>query len=127
MDKKRKVLIVDDEPDVTFLLSTVLEFNGFEVKITNTGKDALKELGQDTFDLFIVDYIMDDMNGMETIQEARQSLGLSDIKIILLTFKDLEAKELSVVSRENIVYLKKPFRKKAPFLESACTRVLTAP
>ena len=102
-------LIVDDEEELTFLLSSVLEFNRFQVAVAHRTSEALSELKARTFDLIITDYKMEELDGFQFIREIRDKLALKDIRIILLTFRDFSEEEVLWLSTQNVTYLKKPF------------------
>lgn len=108
-DTRLKALVLDDEEDLTFLLSQVLEFHHFDVKSSNRPTEAIRLLGVEAFDLFITDFKMDEMDGFEVIRQARAMPGREEMKIVLLTFREFSEPELRNISRENVTYLKKPF------------------
>jgi DNA-binding response OmpR family regulator len=65
------VLIVDDDSQVRFLLKTILEDAGYEVDEAETGIEALKRYDPDRHDIVILDIIMPDMEGVETLRRLR--------------------------------------------------------
>lgn len=75
MDKK--ILIVDDDTDITLLLKNGLEDNGYFADSYNDPRLALKNFKADCYDLMLVDIQMPNMNGFEFYHEVRKS----DIKI----------------------------------------------
>jgi len=81
--KKRKVLIVDDEPNVALLIKEELEDEGYDVKICKSGKEALEVIEKEKFDLITLDIEMPEMNGIEVAGKIRAMK--KDVKIILLT------------------------------------------
>ncbi len=104
-----RALILDDEEELTFLLSSVLEFNRFKVHSVSRPKEAISLLEKEKFDLLITDFKMDEMDGFEVIDKVRSHLGLGDLKVIMLTFRDFNDDEHRRLSADNVVYLKKPF------------------
>jgi len=68
---KNRILIVDDEPNVCQFLAEYLEYRGFEAKISQSGKEALKYLETETFDAILLDLIMPEMNGLEVLEKIR--------------------------------------------------------
>jgi two-component system, OmpR family, response regulator ChvI len=71
-DKKKRILIVDDEHDVTFGLSIGLENNGFAVDIFNDPEEALSNFKAGLYDLLLIDVKMPKMNGFELYQEIEK-------------------------------------------------------
>jgi CheY-like chemotaxis protein len=76
-----RILCIDDNRYGCFARKTVLEEQGYEVRIAHDGSEGLQKFGAEKIDLVIVDYIMPDMNGAEVIRRIRSS-G-SKIPIIL--------------------------------------------
>src|ERR671925_1912482 len=69
---KRRLLIVDDEPDITLTLSTILEQNGFEVVPFNDPLLALQHFKPRYYDLVILHIKMPNMNGFELYRHIRK-------------------------------------------------------
>ena len=84
---KNKVLIVDDEPNVCQFLSDFLNFKGFDTQVVHSGIEALKNLDQDTYDIILLDLIMPDMNGLETLEKMNQK-NIETPVIIVTGLKD---------------------------------------
>ena len=107
--EKTKILVLDDERDLTFMLGTVLQFNKYEVTTTEVPCDAMEKLKQNNFDLLITDLKMEGMSGMEVIDAVRKDPKFQSLKIIMLTSCDLSEEELKKLSKLNVTYMKKPF------------------
>ena len=74
-----RILIIDDDSNMQKLLQTWLEPAGYETATASNGEQALNFLGQSTFDLALVDYLMprmDGLNVLEQISERRIPVGL---------------------------------------------------
>lgn len=71
MDKKR-ILLVDDEPDFLEVIKIRLEANGYEVLTASNGKEALAALNNEKVDAVLLDILMPQMNGIETLKNIRQ-------------------------------------------------------
>ena len=106
--KSQRILVVDDEPGIVFLLQTKLENAGFEVFTANSGLDALdviKERGLPH--LAIVDIVMPDMDGIEFCKTVGE---FSDLPIILLTSIKDEDVIVHAIDAFADDYITKPFR-----------------
>ena len=68
----KRILVVDDEPQIVQLLQNLLEHNGFQVEEAANGEDALKLNQKQNFDLVVTDIIMPGKEGIQTIQEIRK-------------------------------------------------------
>jgi DNA-binding response OmpR family regulator len=71
-DKKKRILLVDDEHDITFSLRIGLENNGFVVDIFNDPEEALSNFKAGLYDLLLIDVKMPKMNGFELYQEIEK-------------------------------------------------------
>ncbi len=68
----RKILVVDDEPDITASIKKGLEKNGFSVETYNDPLQAVKEYRHGAYDLMIIDIKMPKMNGFEFYREIKK-------------------------------------------------------
>ena len=73
----RKILIVDDEPDIASSLKMGLEYNGFEVHAFNDPVEALSNFKAGSYDLVLLDIKMPKMNGFELCQEIKRKMRRS--------------------------------------------------
>jgi DNA-binding response OmpR family regulator len=88
--KKIKILVLDDEPNITNLVSSILELEGYESLKANTVKEALEILDKNWKDIkiMICDYRMPEMDGLEFIKKVRQNPLYNNIDILMLTAID---------------------------------------
>jgi CheY-like chemotaxis protein len=70
---KQRILVVDDEPAVAQVIELMLRFEGHEVQMVTSGKDALSALEYHAFNAIVLDYAMPDMNGDELAYLIKQS------------------------------------------------------
>jgi len=89
-NKKIKILVLDDEPNITNLVSSILELEGYESLKANTVKEALEILDKNWKDIkiMICDYRMPEMDGLEFIKKVRQNPLYNNIDILMLTAID---------------------------------------
>jgi CheY-like chemotaxis protein len=81
----RKVLVVDDESNMRFLLRMVFELEGFEVVEAHHGAVALKLVKEEQPDLVVTDLMMPVMGGRELIERLRADAETADIPIIVVS------------------------------------------
>lgn len=81
-----KLIFVDDEPDILELVKISLELDGF-FKVSNclSGGDAISRANEFMPDLFLLDVVMRDLSGPETMQKLREIMHLKDVPVIFLT------------------------------------------
>jgi two-component system alkaline phosphatase synthesis response regulator PhoP len=84
MEKKR-ILLVDDDPDFVEAVKTVVTNGGYDVDVAYDGKEALEKVAKQKPDLVILDVMMPVMNGHETCNALRENPATSQIPVILLT------------------------------------------
>lgn len=94
----KRILVVDDAVDNLFLLQTVLDLEGYQVEIADSGKAALAKIELEPPDLLLLDMMMPGMNGIEVVQHIRQNRNLPFIPVILVTGCDRssESQELDI-------------------------------
>ncbi len=84
MNKKKKVLIVDDDTNICELLRLYIDKDGFDTAIANNGKQALKLFEQEKPDLVLLDIMLPELDGWQVCREIRKT---SQVPIIMLTAK----------------------------------------
>ena len=88
---QRRILVVDDEPDITRLCSLALEYYGFKVDTFNDSEEALSNFKPDYYDLVILDIKMPKMDGFELYYELKKKDN--DVKVCFLTASELYYEE----------------------------------
>lgn len=88
MKSPDRLLIVDDVPDNLFLVSTILEEEGYEIITSSNGREALKEIEAQPPDLILLDVMMPVMDGYEVTRRVRAMKDLPFIPILLITAYD---------------------------------------
>jgi len=70
--KRARVLLVDDEVDFTDTTKTLLENRGYDVTEVNSGDSAIRTLGQEKYDVMVLDLKMPGMDGISTLKEIKK-------------------------------------------------------
>ncbi len=81
-----KILLVDDDTELTSLLSDILEMEGFEIVEANNGEQGLSKV-DDSIDLILLDVMMPKMNGTEMLRKLRENYSTP---VLMLTAKGEE-------------------------------------
>lgn len=101
-----RILVVDDDPEISSFLRRGLVFEGFTVDVAGDGKQALTVARDNPPDLVILDILMPVMDGFEVCRLLRQ---VSDVPILMLTAKDTVPDKVAGLDSGADDYLVKPF------------------
>jgi len=105
----KRVLIVDDEPNIVAALEFLLHKNGYAVKVAANGEEALAQLDAFKPDLVLLDVMMPKVSGYEVCQRMRSQPQWRDIKIVILSAKGREVEVSKGMSLGADLYVTKPF------------------
>ncbi|HEY8477031.1 MAG TPA: response regulator transcription factor [Chloroflexota bacterium] len=106
MTQHRRILIVDDEPHLVQAMRMYLEVEGYTVFSAANGYEALEKVREKLPDLVVLDVMMPEMDGFETLQEIRQ---VSNVPVIMLTVKGSESDKVRGFQLGADDYVTKPF------------------
>ena len=106
MNEKRKILVVDDESQITRVLRRSLDAHGYEVRTAADGLSAVDTFNDFRPDLIITDLQMPEMSGIELCREIRK---LSQVPIIVLSVKGDERTKVEALDAGADDYVTKPF------------------
>jgi two-component system OmpR family response regulator len=104
--KKNHVLIIDDDKEITTLLSDYLEKNGYKTSSALSGKNIQRLLKENNFDLVLLDVMMPGLDGLTLCQVIRQSL---DIPILMISAAHSTADRVAGLEVGADDYIAKPF------------------
>ncbi len=104
-----RILVVDDEPDITALVAYHLAKAGYRVSTAARGPDALKAAAEERPDIVILDLMLPGMSGYDVLAELRARPETRDIGVILLTARKQEADRIKGLTLGADDYLTKPF------------------
>jgi two-component system KDP operon response regulator KdpE len=106
MNEHRRILVVDDESQITRVLRTSLSSQGYDIRVANDGETALEIMKDWTPDLVITDLSMPNMDGLELCRRLRLS---SKIPIIVLSVRGEEKTKVQALDAGADDYVTKPF------------------
>lgn len=105
----KKILIVDDEPNIVMSLEYTFKKNNFEVFIARDGQEALEILKNQLPDVIILDVMMPMVDGYATLEQIKKEERLKHCKVIFLTAKNKEKDIEKGLSLGANLYVLKPF------------------
>lgn len=106
---KKKILIVDDEPNIVMALEYAFQKNNFEVFIARDGHEALTILENNIPDAILLDIMMPHVDGYETLKQIKQNNQLKHTKVIFLSAKNKSSDIDKGLNLGADLYLSKPF------------------
>ena len=102
-----RILLVEDEENIRDVVKLNLELEDYEVITSGNGKDALKKIEEQHFDLLILDVMLPDVDGYQICEQVR--LSNMEVPIIFLTAKDTSLDRINGLKKGADDYLTKPF------------------
>jgi len=104
---KKRILIVDDDPDIRQVLSDRMSSWGYAVETANDGREALDALARGEFDGMLLDMRMPEIDGTEVLHRTRKSHPT--LPIVVVTATSVKESAAQAVARGACAYLIKPF------------------
>ena len=108
-EQDKTILVVDDEPRIIEAVSMNLELEGYQISGAGNGYEALQKLTEELPDLIILDVMMPEMDGFETLRKIRE---VSTVPVIMLTVKGEEIDKVKGLDLGADDYMTKPFSPK---------------
>ncbi len=105
----RRLLLIDDDPNLILLVKDYLEFRGYEVITAENGREALEVLEQETPDMIICDVMMPEMDGYSLVSAIRQDPKTSWVPVLFLSAKGQSQDRVKGLNIGADVYMVKPF------------------
>ncbi|MEM1182045.1 MAG: response regulator [Acidobacteriota bacterium] len=106
---RRTILAIDDEPDVLQVLTTVLERSGFTVTTSPNGTDGLIKAHVEDPDLILLDIMMEEMDGWETLRLLKLDEQSREIPVIILSARAEPKDKIRALQEGAVDYIVKPF------------------
>jgi len=85
---RHKVLLVDDEPNIVMSLEYAFKKNNFEVFVARDGEEALNILKNEVPNVILLDIMMPNVDGYQTLQEIKKNKALKETKVIFVSAKN---------------------------------------
>ncbi len=109
MEKKKKILIADDETYVHELLTAVLSSNEFDIIHAYDGQETVERVDNEQPDLVVLDIMMPIKDGRDICQDIKKNPRTKDIKILMLSGKDEQLDRIVGFESGADGYIAKPF------------------
>lgn len=108
----KKILIVDDEPNIVISLEFLMKKEGFEVAVANDGEEALAKAASFAPDLMLLDVMMPKKSGFEVCEALRADPARAGLQIVMLTAKGRDTEVAKGIALGADAYVTKPFSTK---------------
>lgn len=105
----QKILIIEDDKDIVYILKSILELEGYEISFALSGKEGLQMAREKLPDIIILDLILPDIDGYEICKEIRGDSCFEKTHIVMLTAKTGTKDELTGMIDGADDYIAKPF------------------
>jgi|GEM_PF-467590 len=106
----KKIMVVDNEPDIVDLTRTVLELGGYNVVPAYSGEECLKKLDKESVDLVLLDIMMPGMSGWDVFNRIKKKSP--KVKVAFMSVLEISDKRKQVLLDEGLAdYIMKPFDK----------------
>lgn len=105
----KRILLIDDDPNLILLVQDYLEFHGYTVWTAGNGREALDLLEKDVPDMIICDVMMPEMDGYSLVKSVRQDPRTSWIPVLFLSAKGQSQDRVKGLTTGADIYMVKPF------------------
>ena len=109
MSEQRRILVVDDQQEILELTASVLSGAGYRAETSPSGRDALRRLADESFDLVLLDINMPEMDGWETLRLLRSDEQLSAVRVVMFSVKGEVSDKVHSLQEGASGYITKPF------------------
>lgn len=108
-----KILVIDDSPTEVHVLQTLLEKNGYEVVVANSGEEGIVVAKETLPDAILMDVVMPGMNGFQATRQLSKQPETANTPVIIVTTKDQETDKVWAKRQGAADYIVKPVQEKA--------------
>ncbi|MBD3882479.1 response regulator transcription factor [Phormidium tenue FACHB-886] len=109
VSEHKRLLLIDDDPNLILLVKDYLEFRGYEVITAENGQEALEVLDKETPDMIICDVMMPQMDGYSLVEHVRKNPRTNWIPVLFLSAKGQSQDRVKGLNTGADVYMVKPF------------------
>jgi DNA-binding NarL/FixJ family response regulator len=109
VDNQKRLLLIDDDPNLILLVKDYLEFRGYEVIPASNGREGLEAMRNFTPDLIICDVMMPEMDGYTFVETIRANTATDWVPVIFLSARGQTADRVRGLTTGADVYMVKPF------------------
>lgn len=102
------ILIIDDSPTELHLFKTMLEKNGFDTLVADSGEEGLRQAANSAPDCILMDVVMPGMNGFQATRKLTKDPKTANIPVLMITTKDQETDRIWGMRQGAVDYLVKP-------------------
>jgi len=102
-----RILVVDDEENITYLLSSAMSHFGFDVHVARNGREALERVRETSPHLIVLDVMMPDLDGFEVVRRLRENGAR--VPVLFLTARDAVEDKVRGLTLGGDDYVTKPF------------------
>ncbi|SRR6266404_1970526 len=107
MNKKTRILVLDDDPDIGTMIQMMLEYKGYTVTVSDRAEHAEETLRNDNIDLIIMDMLLSGVNGTDVCAELKKNSSTSHIPVMMISAHP-NAKEICLQAGAD-EFISKPF------------------
>ncbi len=107
MSEQTRILVIDDDENITKVVAAILKDQGYSVDIAGTGTDAIKKTQKNRYDLMLVDIRLPDMEGTEVLTKVHDTTP--KIRKIIVTGYPTLQNAVTAVNKGADAYIMKPF------------------
>jgi len=109
LKKKKKILVVDDDPNITEVIEEFLSFEGYDVSVENFASKAVDKANEVLPDLILLDIMMPEIDGYEVCSALKINPKTSGVPILFLSGRDSKEDDGRSFGVGGDLYIKKPF------------------
>jgi twitching motility two-component system response regulator PilH len=106
------ILIVDDSPTELHLFQNMLEKNGFQTLVADSGEEGIRQAKTSHPDCILMDVVMPGINGFQATRKLTRDPATANIPVIMITTKDQETDKIWGMRQGAVEYLVKPVSEK---------------